>query len=177
MIKLKYAQQPRWYHNAMKTCILAAGGTFDKHYNPLSGTLEFGQSHLPEILINARLHSDIRLEVVMQIDSLDMQDNHRAQLCDRCNAVQEDCIVIVHGTDTMTSTAEALGKAGIKKIVVITGAMVPYAIEKSDAQTNLGFALGCAPLLPVGVYIAMNGAVHLWDKVRKNRTLGLFESI
>ena len=160
----------------MKTRILAAGGTFDKHYNPLTGGLEFSQSHLPEILINARLASHIILEIVMQIDSLDMQDEHREQLRDRCKAAPEDCLVIVHGTDTMTNTAKVLGQAGLEKTIVITGAMVPYAIEKSDAQTNLGFALGCASLLAKGVYIAMNGVVHPWDRVRKNRGLGVFEA-
>lgn len=159
----------------MKTRILAAGGTFDKHYNPLSGELEFGQSQIPDILINARLHSDITLEVVMQIDSLDMQDDHRAQLLDRCKVAPERCIVIVHGTDTMTTTANVLGQAKLNKAIVITGAMVPSAVEKSDAQMNLGFALGCAGALPDGVYVAMNGVVHQWNKVRKNRALGIFE--
>ena len=159
----------------MKTRILAAGGTFDKQYNPLSGTLEFGQSHLPEILINARLHNHVTLEIVMQIDSLDMQDHHRALLSDRCKAAPENSIVIVHGTDTMTHTAQVLGQADLNKTIVITGAMVPYAVEKSDAQINLGIALGCASLLPIGVYIVMNGVAHQWDKVRKNRTLGIFE--
>lgn len=161
----------------MSTRILAAGGTFDKRYNPLSGALEFGQSHLPEVLKQARLAPNITLEVVMQIDSLDMQDSHRNQLLDRARGATETVLVIVHGTDTMTITAQVLAQANLDKTIVITGAMVPYAIEQSDAQINLGFALGCAGLLPRGVYIAMNGVAHRWDKVLKNRQAGVFEPI
>jgi L-asparaginase len=31
--------------------------------------------------------------------------------------------------------------------------------------------------LPPGVYIAMNGQCFLWDRVRKNRETGVFESV
>jgi L-asparaginase len=69
-----------------------------------------------------------------------------------------------------------LGKANLAKTIVLTGAMIPYAIDGSDALFNLGFACGAAQLLPHGVYIAMNGQVFDWDKVRKNRSAGVFES-
>ena len=161
----------------MTTRILAAGGTFDKRYNPLTGALEFGHSHLAELLNIARFGSTVTLDIVMQIDSLDMQDAHRLQLLERCKSASESALVIVHGTDTMTITANVLAQAKLDKTIVITGAMVPYAIEQSDAQMNLGYALGCVSVLPSGVYIAMNGAAHRWDKVRKNRDLGRFEPI
>jgi L-asparaginase len=53
--------------------------------------------------------------------------------------------------------------------------MVPYIFNNSDAVFNLGCALTAVQLLPQGVFIAMNGRVFGWDRVRKNRELGVFE--
>ncbi|MBC7514237.1 MAG: asparaginase, partial [Herminiimonas sp.] len=47
----------------------------------------------------------------------------------------------------------------------------------SDALFNFGFACGVAGTLPAGVYVAMNGTVFAWNKVRKNRLAGRFEAI
>jgi L-asparaginase len=157
-------------------CIMAVGGTFDKRYNPLDGSLGFGDSHIPQLLADARLNNSVRFEVVMQIDSLDMLDTHREQLLQRCRAATETKLLLVHGTDTMTDSAQVLAQANLPKVIVITGAMVPYALEQSDATFNLGFALGCLACLTNGVYIAMGGQVFSWDQVLKNKTLGRFQS-
>jgi L-asparaginase len=61
------------------------------------------------------------------------------------------------------------------KVIVLTGAMVPYAFGSSDGLFNLGSALSFVQALPAGVYIAMNGRSFPWDDVRKNRTAGVFE--
>jgi L-asparaginase len=68
-----------------------------------------------------------------------------------------------------------LGAAQLPKTIVLTGAMIPYEVKNSDALFNFGFACGIAQALPHGVYIAMNGRIFTWDKVRKNRGLGQFE--
>jgi L-asparaginase len=60
---------------------------------------------------------------------------------------------------------------------VLTGAMVPYAFGSSDGLFNLGSALSFVQVLPSGVYVAMNGTHFAWNKVRKNRQAGAFESI
>ncbi len=155
---------------------MAVGGTFDKRYNPLDGSLGFGDSHIPQLLIDARLNNSVRFEVVMQIDSLDMLDTHREQLLQRCKTATETKLLLVHGTDTMTNSAQVLAQANLDKVIVITGAMVPYALEQSDATFNLGFALGCLACLKNGVYIAMGGQVFSWDEVLKNKILGRFQS-
>ncbi|MFO7729958.1 MAG: asparaginase domain-containing protein, partial [Spirochaetia bacterium] len=87
----------------------------------------------------------------------------------------EERIIVTHGTDTMAETAQVLGAAGLKKTVVLTGAMVPYAVQHSDAVFNFGFSVAAVQLLPTGVYVAMNGRVFAWDEVRKNRAEGRFE--
>jgi L-asparaginase len=155
---------------------MAVGGTFDKRYNPLDGSLGFGDSHIPQLLADARLNQAVRFEVVMQIDSLDMQDAHREQLLRRCQTVAETRLLLVHGTDTMTDSARVLALGQLNKVVVLTGAMVPYALEQSDATFNLGFALGAMACLSNGVYIAMGGQVFSWDQVLKNKALGRFQS-
>ncbi len=83
---------------------------------------------------------------------------------------------MIHGTDTMTQTARVLGVAQLAKTIVLTGAMIPYAIQGSDALFNLGFACAAAQLLPPGVYIAMNGQIFTWDNVHKNTQTGVFEA-
>jgi L-asparaginase len=77
----------------------------------------------------------------------------------------------------MVETATALAHAALPATIVLTGAMVPASIERSDAAFNLGFAVASAQTLPAGVWIAMNGRAHAWNRVRKNRELGCFEPI
>ena len=156
--------------------ILATGGTFDKHYDPLTGGLIFADCHLPEALRCARITVGLTLEELPPLDSLDMQDADRAGILAACRSAPEKQVVIVHGTDTMTDTARVLGNAVLDKTVILTGAMVPFEIAGSDALFNLGFACGVAQTLPAGIYIAMNGAVFEWDKVEKNRAAGRFEA-
>ena len=62
-----------------------------------------------------------------------------------------------------------------KKTVVFTGAMIPFTIENSDAVFNFGVSVGALPFLKNGVWISMNGKIFEFDKVRKNKKLGLFE--
>ena len=160
----------------MNTKIIATGGTFDKRYDPIAGALAFGQTHLAEILARARAQSGASYESLMQIDSLEMGDEHRARVLAACRDCAEQRVVVIHGTDTMVNTAKTLGEAALEKTVVLTGAMVPYDVAGSDALFNLGFALGCANTLAPGVYVAMNARVFRWNEVRKNRALGVFEA-
>ena len=157
--------------------IIATGGTFDKHYDPLTGALGFGESHLPGALARTRMTIAVALELLPLLDSLDMQDADRERILAACRAASEAAIVIVHGTDTMRDTAAVLGAAALGKTVVLTGAMIPYEIANSDALFNLGFASGVAQTLPAGVYVAMNGQVFAWDNVTKNRAAGVFQPL
>lgn len=155
--------------------LIATGGTFDKHYNELNGTLGFQDSHLPEVIERSRMTIPVALDVLPLLDSLDMQDADRARILAACQAATEQAIVIVHGTDTMPETAAVLGAASLEKTIVLTGAMIPYAIANSDALFNLGLACGVAQTLAPGVYVAMNGQVFAWNNVTKNRAAGVFE--
>lgn len=157
--------------------ILATGGTFDKHYNELKGVLGFGDSHLPAAIARARITVPLALEQLPLLDSLDMVDADRARILASCGAAPEKAIVIIHGTDTMPATAAVLGAARLERTIVLTGAMIPYEIDNSDALFNLGFACGVAQTLAPGVYVAMNGQIFAWDNVRKNRAAGVFQPL
>ncbi|HYW30398.1 MAG TPA: asparaginase domain-containing protein [Gemmatimonas sp.] len=157
--------------------IFVTGGTFDKEYNELSGTLFFHNTHLHEMLRRGRCHLDASVEMLMMLDSLEMADTHRTHIVRACVECSEEQIVITHGTDTMVETARAIAAGVEGKTVVITGAMVPYAFGSSDGLFNLGSALSFVQTLPAGVYIAMNGRWFPWDNVRKNRDAGVFEPL
>jgi L-asparaginase len=160
----------------MSLRLIATGGTFDKHYNELTGELGFADSHLPAVIARTRMTLALALETLPLLDSLEMQDADRQRVLAACRAAPEPAIVIVHGTDTMRETAGVLGAAALAKTIVLTGAMIPYEIANSDALFNLGFATGVAQTLPAGVYVAMNGRVFAWDRVTKNRAAGVFQT-
>ena len=157
--------------------IVVTGGTFDKAYNELNGTLFFDRTHIDDMLERGRCKLDVTVEVLMMLDSLDLSAADRARVVQACRASPEQRVVITHGTDTMVETARALADAVSNKTVVLTGAMVPYAFGSSDGLFNLGSALSFVQALPPGVYIAMNGRVFPWNNVRKNRDIGVFEAI
>jgi L-asparaginase len=158
--------------------IFVTGGTFDKEYDEIRGTLYFKDSHLPEMLELGRCRVPVEIRTLMMIDSLQMQDADRELITGQCRSAPERRIVITHGTDTMTETARALQAAGLSdKTIVLTGAMVPYKFGSSDGLFNLGSALAFAQTLPPGVYIAMNGRYFEADRVRKNRDNGIFEPV
>jgi L-asparaginase len=55
--------------------------------------------------------------------------------------------------------------------------MIPYKFGSSDGFFNLGNALAFAQVLPIGVYIAMNGRYFDWYNVQKNTSTGFFEEL
>jgi len=159
--------------------IFVTGGTFDKEYHELTGTLAFKETHLPEMLRLGRSRVDVAIDTLMMIDSLDMTDRDRGLIVDSCRRAAEARILITHGTDTMVETARALAAAlpASGKTIVLTGAMVPYAFGSSDGLFNLGSALSFVQVLPPGVYVAMNGRCFPADQVQKNRSTGVFEAL
>lgn len=157
--------------------IFVTGGTFDKTYDEIRGRLSFGDTHLHEMLRLGRSRVEVSIRTLMMVDSLDMTDADRDVIVRHCAQCAEERIVITHGTDTMVETARAIAAGLAGKTVVLTGAMIPYAFGSSDGLFNLGSALSFAQLLPPGVYLAMNGQHFAWDRVRKNRESGVFESM
>ncbi len=157
--------------------IFITGGTFDKEYNEIDGTLFFQNSHLPEMLQLGRNRVKVEIRTLMMIDSLEMTETDRDIIAQNCMHCPEECIIITHGTDTMVETAKTLATQVHNKTVVLTGAMIPYKFGSSDGLFNLGSALAFVQTLPYGVYVAMNGRYFNWDNVRKNRQTAEFEEV
>ena len=157
--------------------VFITGGTFDKEYNELNGTLYFNETHLFEMLTLGRSRLDLSVHTLMLKDSLDFEEADRQLIANACNETTASKILITHGTDTMTNTASYLAKHCPNKTIVLTGAMVPYKFGSSDGMFNLGSALAFVQVLPTGIFIAMNGKIFEADKVIKNTNRGEFESI
>ena len=157
--------------------LFVTGGTFDKEYNELTGELFFKKSHIADMLRLWRCRLDVAVDTLMMIDSLEMTGAGRQLILERSAAAAANRIVITHGTDSMEQTAAVLGRGIHGKTIVLTGAMVPYQFGSSDGMFNLGTALAFVQALPAGVYVAMNGRCFPWHSVRKNRELGIFESV
>jgi L-asparaginase len=160
----------------MAVRLFVTGGTFDKEYDEIQGRLYFKDTHIQQMLERGRCRLEVLVEKLMLIDSLEMSDDDRRRILSRCRDAPEERIVVTHGTDTMVETAGVLGRAGLAKTIVMTGAMIPWAFGSSDGLFNLGSALSFAQALPSGVYVAMNGLWFPWDDVTKNRHLGIFEA-
>ena len=91
-------------------------------------------------------------------------------------------IVVIHGTDTMVQTAQTIKEhASQDKVVVITGAMLPFSIKESTLCLILEAHL-LPPKPEPGIWISMNGHIFRSDDVEKNKekeflrklNLGLF---
>ncbi len=156
--------------------ILITGGTFDKEYDMMTGKLYFKDTHLPEIFEIGRCNLDIKIRNLMMIDSLEMTDSDRELILHNVREAEEDNIIITHGTDTMAQTGQLLADANLEKVIVLTGAMIPYKFGASDAFFNLGSSLAFVQCLPVGVYISMHGRYFPAYNVEKNRDTGFFEA-
>lgn len=161
----------------MNIRIFITGGTFDKEYNELTGQLYFNDTHMHDLLELGRNKVDVEIRTLMMVDSLEMTDEDRQLIAYQCNNCEEDNIVITHGTDTMSDTAQYIAKHVKDKTIVLTGAMIPIKFGSSDGLFNLGSALAFAQTLPKGVYVAMNGRYFNAENVRKNRQTGMFEEV
>ncbi|WP_026941184.1 asparaginase domain-containing protein [Hellea balneolensis] len=161
----------------MDILILITGGTLDKVHDTVTESLVFGgggKSRVSNILKTGRTDHP-RLKVLMQKDSLDMTDEDRALILQAVLDAPQDRIILTHGTGTMELTAKYLdGKVG-DKTLVLTGAMRPQSLGKSDAGFNLGGAIIAAQTLGKGVYAVMNGRVFKANDVRKDTKLGRFD--
>lgn len=158
-----------------KILIINTGGTFNKVYNPKNGLLEIDKTSqaLNEIMKKWLCQLDI-INIIGK-DSLDMKDNDRKDILDKIRQVEQQYIIIIHGTDTMNLTAEYLAKHNLDKSIILTGAMVPYSIDSVEASANFASAYGYIQNIDKkGVYISMNGVIHTFDKVKKDYTKGKF---
>lgn len=158
--------------------ILNTGGTFNKRYNPLSGKMEVPFDNLAPEKILSNFTYDIEMAGLIYKDSLDMDMDDRKMMVKIIAASDKKHFIIIHGTDTMDMTASFLDEVLEDRVIILTGAMVPFEVDPLEATSNLTMALGYAKAQDqAGVYICMQGIVTEHSQLVKNKKLGRFELV
>lgn len=157
-------------------CILTTGGTIDKLYFDDKSDYQIGEPQIGRMLQNLGVAFRYTVVPLMRKDSLHLTDGDRAAIRAAIAAQPARHVLVTHGTDTMVETARALASLA-DRTIVLTGALSPARFRESDAEFNIGTAVGAVQSLPPGVYIAMNGRVWHPHTVRKNRTENRFEAL
>lgn len=161
------------YHDVQ---IFSCGGTIDKVYFDAKSEYEVGEPQIEAIFRAVNVTFKYAIESLMQKDSLEMTSQDRRLIRQRVADCPARLVLLTHGTDTMPETArQLLDVPG--KVIVLTGSMTPARFQTSDAEFNIGCAVGALHSKPPGVYVAMNGCVFEASTVRKNRDAGKFETI
>ncbi len=161
--------------NAQAIAVITTGGTIDKAYFDALSEYQIGESVIGRLLAMAQVTQTFRIIELLRKDSLELTDADRVTLRETIEALPERRVVITHGTDTMTQSADAL-TAVKEKTIVLTGALAPARFAESDAPFNLGMAFAAVQCLANGVYLAMNGQVFAAGHVRKDRNNTRFVS-
>ena len=164
--------------------IFTTGGTIEKTYNEASGELENSRSVVERMLARLRLE-DARVRVVSLLskDSLHITEPERAMIVERVAQEaaalppfvpgQRSGIVVLHGTDTLSLTGEAIlarlsaGGGRPRVPIVLTGAMRPFEMRRSES-------ILATALMPPGVYACAHGRVLAFPGVVKDRARGTF---
>jgi L-asparaginase len=168
-----------------RIALISTGGTIEKTYDELRGVLENRLSVLDVMLEMLVLEGvEIKRIRLMNKDSLDMQpaDHEDIARTTMEQAPAHDGVVIVHGTDRLATTGDAIERqyrnetsGGDPPVpIVLTGAMRPYVMRTTDALQNLTEALLAVQLLTPGVYVAMHNKVLQFPGVVKDKDAGTF---
>lgn len=165
--------------------LISTGGTIEKTYDELAGVLKNHVSVLDVMLGSLDVRGiQITRQALMNKDSLDMTAlDHQAIANAAFEAAHEhDGIVIVHGTDRLAMTGDAIwarwsANDGPSVPVVLTGAMRPYEMRRTDAVQNLTESLLAVQILPAGVYVVMHNKVLAFPGVSKDSIHGTFVKI
>lgn len=157
-------------------CVVTTGGTIDKIYFDDKSDYQIGEPQIGRILEELGVAFRFQVVPILRKDSLHLTDGDRALIRSAILAQPARHVLITHGTDSMVDTARVLSDVP-DRTIVLTGALNPARFRGSDAEFNIGTAVGAVQSLPAGVYIAMNG--RIWDpaRVRKNVAANRFEGI
>lgn len=162
-----------------RIALISTGGTIEKTYDELSGVLDNRVSVLDVMLARLELRGvEVMRVQLMNKDSLEMNDEDHTLIAQTAEAMARlhDGVVVVHGTDRLSVTGERIARlAGTPRTpIVLTGAMRPYQLRRTDAVQNLTESLMAVQLVPPGVYVVMHNALLAFPGVVKDRDLGTF---
>ena len=156
--------------------IVTTGGTIDPIYFDDKSDYQIGEPQIGMILRELGVNFRFAIIPILRKDSLHISDDDRELIRATIAAQPTRHVLVTHGTDSMVATGKVLQSIP-GKTIVMTGALSPARFRGSDAEFNIGCAIGAVQCLPEGVYIAMNG--RIWDpaRVRKNVEANRFEEI
>ena len=156
--------------------VVTTGGTIDKIYFDDKSDFPVGEPQIGRILEELGVAFRFNVIPILRKDSLHITDADRELVRATIAAQPARHVLVTHGTDSMVQTAQVLASL-TDRTIVLTGALNPARFRGSDAEFNIGTAVGAVQCLPPGVYIAMNG--RIWDptRVRKNVEANRFESV
>jgi L-asparaginase len=161
--------------------LISTGGTIEKTYDEATGSLDNRRSVVGTMLRRLRLDDlSISINQLMSKDSLHMTDEDRARVVTAVDLAAAanpppQGIVILHGTDTLERTGEELFRHAPARLpIVLTGAMRPYEMKRSDALQNLTEAIFACNVLGPGVYCVAHGRALPFPGVVKDRDRGTF---
>jgi L-asparaginase len=167
--------------------LITTGGTIEKTYDERTGSLENRRSIVARMLRRLRLEdTSVATIELMSKDSLFMTEEDRERIVDAVRAaggeggnkpgLKGSGIVVLHGTDTLTITGEKLCAAFPTPScpIVLTGAMRPYEMVRSDALQNLTESIFATAVLTPGVYCVAHGQALRFPGVIKDRERATF---
>jgi L-asparaginase len=157
-----------------KIAVIMTGGTIAKTYDPRKALLRNVDPVIKRLIRSLRLEdTKVSFKELMRKDSLDLDHDDRGRIIEvvRSAMRRTNAVVIIHGTDTLSTTGEALLAAMPTPTVpiVLTGAMVPFVIEGSDGPQNVTEALFACRLLSPGIYVVFHGRALAFPGVVKDR--------
>ncbi len=167
--------------------LITTGGTIEKVYDERSGELSNRRSIVGNILERLRLiETDVHTLELMSKDSLDLTDADRTRIVEGVRLAGGDKslptdpptsgVVILHGTDTLAVTGRRIlaDLPDPAVPIILTGAMRPFEMTKSDALQNLTEAIFATGVLAPGVYCVAHGRVLTFPNVAKDLARGTF---
>ena len=160
---------------AMSILFVQTGGTLDKGYPKTTKgwAFEIGEPAFNHVLSRVNPGFDFETFTIFRKDSLEINNEDREKLQDFIRKSNYKKIIITHGTDTLIDTAKFLIPTK-DQVIVLTGAQRPEKFKDSDADFNLGLAVGAVSCLSEGVYVAMNGIVCSASQISRCSRTGQF---
>ena len=156
--------------------IVTTGGTIDKIYFDDKSDYQIGDPQIGMILRELGVNFRFTVIPILRKDSLHITDEDRELIRATIAAQPMRHVLVTHGTDSMVATGQVLQSIP-GKTIVMTGALSPARFRGSDAEFNIGCAIGAVQSQPEGVYIAMNGRIWNPNQVRKNVAENRFEAL
>lgn len=157
-----------------RIALITTGGTIEKTYDEAEGHLR-NEANVLDVMLNKLELPAMEIERIslMNKDSLDMTAEDHKQIVSAVESAmaKSDAVLVVHGTDRLVETGEHL-HAAFKELscpVILTGAMRPYELRRTDAMQNLTEALLASHLLDPGIWCVMHNRALRFPGIRKDR--------